>query len=170
MKNNQLDKALKIVKKTGDKFLIMDKETDDVFALMSLESYEDLVMDFDDFDPDFDPSDNFFEVPDESDSNSDEEDWSEDVDFNSEELNGPVYHKIDENESLQNKNKFAIPEERLGGGEDKEENVKKDENDFAPIKNSGEWRSIGNIISEEALDDLPEDDPEEDKFYLEPVE
>jgi hypothetical protein len=46
----------------------MDKETDDVFALMSLESYEDLVMDFDDFDPDFDPSDNFFEVPDESDS------------------------------------------------------------------------------------------------------
>jgi len=182
MNNNQLNRALKLVKKNGDKFLIMDKDSNEVFALMDLDSYEDLLMDFDDFEPEFGPSDNpFYGMPD------DLEDWHEEPTELNEDFSS-IKESEGDGEENDKKNLFAIPEERFGASENNEDTTHPspeasgdtihpspeasgDTIKTVPIKNNSDWQSVGNIISEEALDDLPEDDlDEDDKFYLEPVE
>ena len=43
MKKLQLDRALELTRRTGDKFLIFDRETDEIFSLLSLDDYENLL-------------------------------------------------------------------------------------------------------------------------------
>ncbi len=45
MKQNQLDRIIKLVRRTGDRFVIMDKETDETMVLMNLNEYESLLND-----------------------------------------------------------------------------------------------------------------------------
>ena len=45
MKQNQLDRIIKLVRRTGDRFVIMDKETDEVMIMMNLGEYENLLND-----------------------------------------------------------------------------------------------------------------------------
>src|SRR3989344_704875 len=43
MNNNQLDRVLRLVKKTGDKVVVVDRESDTVVVLMDLDDYEFLL-------------------------------------------------------------------------------------------------------------------------------
>ncbi len=45
MKNNQLNRVISIITRTGEKALVMDKETDEVMVIMSLNKYEELLDD-----------------------------------------------------------------------------------------------------------------------------
>lgn len=159
MNNNQLNRALKILRKTGDKFLVMDKDSDEVFALMSLDQYENLILDdenFFDYD-NYDPT-NLYTPNDEEFLNDDIN--NEDDSFNPEDLNNINFDE----------------EKKIGEDLEKDDNklndTKEEEITTTPIKNTGNWHSVGNIITEESLDDVQEDSEEEedDKFYLEPVE
>lgn len=43
MKNNQLDRIIRLVKRTGDRFVILDRDTDEAMVVMNLNEYEDLL-------------------------------------------------------------------------------------------------------------------------------
>ena len=43
MKQQQLDKVINMVRRTGDRVIIMDKDTEEVFALIDLANYEKLL-------------------------------------------------------------------------------------------------------------------------------
>lgn len=45
MRQNQLDRIIRLVRRTGDRFVIMDKETDQTMVLMNLDEYENLLND-----------------------------------------------------------------------------------------------------------------------------
>lgn len=45
MKQNQLDRIIKLVRRTGDRFVIMDKETEEVMVMVNLSEYENLLND-----------------------------------------------------------------------------------------------------------------------------
>lgn len=45
MKQNQLDRIIKLVRRTGDRFVIMDKDTEETMVLMNLDEYENLLND-----------------------------------------------------------------------------------------------------------------------------
>lgn len=45
MKQNQLDRIIKLVRRTGDRFVIMDKDTEETMVLMNLNEYESLLND-----------------------------------------------------------------------------------------------------------------------------
>ncbi len=45
MRQNQLDRIIRLVRRTGDRFVIMDKETDQTMVLMNLDEYESLLND-----------------------------------------------------------------------------------------------------------------------------
>lgn len=43
MNNEQLDKALRLLRRTGDKALVMDQASDQVFVMMDIDDYEGLL-------------------------------------------------------------------------------------------------------------------------------
>ncbi len=43
MKQNQLDRIIRLVKRTGDRFVILDRATDEAMVVMNLNEYEDLL-------------------------------------------------------------------------------------------------------------------------------
>ncbi|MCX6780391.1 MAG: hypothetical protein NT034_04440 [Candidatus Magasanikbacteria bacterium] len=43
MKQNQLDRIIRLVKRTGDRFVILDRDTDEAMVVMNLNEYEDLL-------------------------------------------------------------------------------------------------------------------------------
>jgi len=45
MRQHQLDRIIRLVRRTGDRFVIMDKETDQTMVLMNLDEYENLLND-----------------------------------------------------------------------------------------------------------------------------
>ncbi len=46
MRQSQLNRVLNLIRRAGDRCLILDKESDDVFALLRLDDYEDLRDNF----------------------------------------------------------------------------------------------------------------------------
>lgn len=43
MKQNQLDRIIRLVKRTGDRFVVLDRATDEAMVIMNLNEYEDLL-------------------------------------------------------------------------------------------------------------------------------
>lgn len=43
MKQKQLDRIIRLVKRTGDRFVILDRDTDEAMVVMNLDEYEDLL-------------------------------------------------------------------------------------------------------------------------------
>lgn len=43
MKQNQLDRIIRLVKRTGDRFVVLDRATDEAMVVMNLNEYEDLL-------------------------------------------------------------------------------------------------------------------------------
>ena len=181
MKNEQLNRILRLVDKTGDKFIVLDKETDRAFAILDLEDYELMHDDAYDFEPDFDNEDDL----DDSDEGTDpltglsEDELFEKIDDDItrwKQANGinddygkdfEDYGKVEEPEEIKTGDLPVDDIENLAKNNGKNEEIKVVE--LADVRDES-LPLVDNIIGEESLDDLPEDDAEEDKFYIEPLE
>lgn len=194
MKPEQLNRALRLVKRAGEKFLIMDQDTDKMFALMDLEDYERIL------EMKHEPIEDYSEeeMLDKIDRDLQHwrlhrhDDFEEEIPVNPDKealdfLKNSVEEEVEdegawlENESETgdfslNKAKFyledepeELPEIKSAPVAFSEEEIPTEEPSIKPLKNE-----FNNINSEEPLDDLPEDEPnesgEEEKFYLEPIE
>ena len=153
MQNSQLNRVLKLVRRTGDKLVIFDKETDAAYAVMDLDQYENL-LDEADFDPsDWDDDDDTFASP-RSDSGF-----------------APVGSVIKDRWN-ENENNFDLPaEEKIASPENwHEEELESDEFVESKNKNLKTEKSKKEFTGEEvSLHDVPHDE-EEETFLLEPVE
>ncbi len=178
MKNEQLNRILKLVDKTGDKFIVLDKETDRAFAILDLEDYELMHDDAYDFEPDFDDEDDEDEGTDPLTGLSEEELFEKiDDDITRWKQANGIHN--DYGKDFEDHNKEVEPEEIKDGilpvadmenlpkNSEKSEEIKIEE--LTEIRDES-LPLVDNIIDEEPLDDLPEDDVEEDKFYIEPLE
>ncbi len=142
MKDEQLNRILRLIKKTNDKFVVLDKASDDAHMIMSLDSYEDLIdgneLDSGGSVPPIDPEngdDNFAPDTAQDDSSDAEPDFS----------NLEII-------------KDELPEHRDAPRATE------------PLDFSGNWATHNTAAPvEESLADVPHEE-EEEKFYLEPVE
>jgi len=159
MNNNQLDRVLRLVKKTGDKVVVVDRESDAVVVLMDLDDYEFLLEESfanDGFTPDEDSEASL--------------DWA--ADDLPEEENKDV--KSDVNEPVILSTPLKTLEEELPLDAFEKEATQFEEGDqvnFVSESTEGEQAAQISKISldkEEKIDDIP-DDGEEERFYLEPV-
>ncbi len=183
MKQNQLDRIIKLVRRTGDRFVIMDKETEETMVLMNLNEYENLLNDTSSLE-DLEEEDmlnklnhdisrwqtqkNRQPIP----------DWEENL---QKELVRPVKlpevlptiletDEMEENDDLEDdeyedvdidtKNASTLAPETF------EESIV--EKNIEPINIPLEVGQVEQTFGEEGLSDLAEG--EEEKFYLEPIE
>lgn len=150
MKQSQLDRIIKLVRRTGDRFVIMDKETEEVMVLMNLGEYENLLNDVTPVA--CLPEEDMLQKINhdiarwrEQNLKNIEPDWEESETEDEE----PTEAEVDE----------MAEEPHL-------EPIIAKETPIAPLE-SQESQENANL-SEETLADLPEG--EEEKFYLEPIE
>lgn len=160
MNNNQLDRVLRLVKKTGDKVVVVDRESDAVVVLMDLDDYEFLLEESftnDGFTPTGEDSPVSLDW--EADDLPEEE--TEDV-------------RNDVNEPVILSTPLKTLEEELPLDAFEKEATQFEEGDqvnFISEPTDGEQVAQTSKISldkEEKIDDIP-DDGEEERFYLEPV-
>jgi len=157
MQNSQLNRVLKLVRRTGDKLVVFDKETDAAFAIMDLDQYENLLDE-----ADFDSSD-----------------WNDDDDtfLPPRAASGfaPVSSVIKDRWHENQENDFDLPsEEKIAPEENwQEEELEVD----GPVKSKSQTAKVvkneetsKELVGEEiSLHDVPHDE-EEETFLLEPVE
>lgn len=190
MKSEQLNRALRLVKRAGEKFLIMDSDTDKVFALMDLEDYENILEMKRDNIEDYSEEEMLDKI------DRDLQNWRlhrhDDLDDFSNSIpdqealdflkSQPSEEELEENEWLAespenadfslNKAKFYLEDEPEEAPEIKSAPVAfSEEENLSEKLVSSDFK---NVNSEESLDDLQEVEPnesgEEEKFYLEPIE
>jgi len=159
MQNNQLNRLLKLINRTGDRLVILDKDTESAIVMMEVDEYEKIL----DGGPrleDMSESDILDKI------NRDVAIWREKNLANSVDL--------DSEDDLAVPVSVALPEE-TEIGEEIEDEIDLEEEKMANIsqkevaKQKEEPITINPIIGpEEELKDVP-DDGEEEKFYLEPV-
>lgn len=147
MKNSQLERTLRLLRRTGDKAVVVDPGSDDVFMLMNLDSYEDLLDELDAQEP--------LTGLDGGEVLSDEDDLT---------LSDTLTADFEEAPSAQ---------EELGLAEDLTvvEPRKQASTVTKPLDFSEDWpkKPVSSLENEESLEDVP-DEGEEEKFYLEPIE
>ncbi len=175
MKQNQLDRIIKLVRRTGDRFVIMDKDTEETMVLMNLDEYENLLND----------TSSLEELEEEDMLNrlnhditrwraqkGEPENWcepEEKKEFTHEEVLNEISEIEDsELENLEDDDEMEISKE--------ENQPKVEEPHLEPIIEKlpdsgviiGQPTQVEQTFGEESLSDL--EDGEEEKFYLEPVE
>ncbi|KKW17596.1 MAG: hypothetical protein UY58_C0001G0021 [Candidatus Magasanikbacteria bacterium GW2011_GWA2_50_22] len=150
MNSLQLNRTLRLLRRTGDKAVVVDPESDEVFMLMNLDDYEDMLNDID------------VCGAGENSNDLDDEDILSDGD--GPELPEALVDDFDEAsataEDLDQAKNLTAVERRP------EINKKTEGLDFSEVWPKKESSELGN---EESLEDVP-DEGEEEKFYLEPVE
>lgn len=178
MRSAQFNRVLKLVRHTGDRFVIMDNESDEVFVLMNLREYEnnlDLVSDWEGLDE-------------EELNNRAGEDYTrwKQNNFNSRDLNesGLISKDNDSNTDFftDDFKSEEIPEDLH------EDFITEEKKDFSNPTVAGEPRYVPNIATESdlntivaepskeyplntATEDIGEigEEENEPKFYLEPI-
>lgn len=150
MKTTQLNRVINLIARTGDKAIVMDRDTDEVLVMMSLENYEDLLdgaepadfaKDWEDEDGDLEPE-----------FGNDIASWAAANDRPR--CSGECKH---EKELVKHLDEVATPEP-------------------APVKMADHTLEFGddwvkkeiNKSGEESLAEVPNDE-DENQFYLEPV-
>jgi hypothetical protein len=195
MNSKQLNRLLNLIRETGDRLVVADNESNDVFVLMNLDEYENLSGS-----GEFDSHDFCREREREHNLESDE--FNDD--FDPEELNEHAFDFSASEESRQKKTTDLSERELLEKinsdiADWRGAQVKKDENELAEelvddeepelaekLKIPSGIASVGDVLFDEKyqnreFDNTPragiieEDDlsgvpHEEEKFYLEPVE
>lgn len=147
MNEKQLDRALRLVKRTGDKLLVADRDSDEVFAIMNLDDYENLLAGEAVWDE------------------MSEEDMMNKV--NRDIASWRSHHQTEDWDDLTKEDDWTAPAEAAPAGEIPPEP------DIEPITpedaliTPAEPHSADNSTEEVSLSDVPEE--EEEKFYLEPV-
>lgn len=155
MNSEQLQRTLRLLRRTGDRGIILDSASDEVFVLMDADSYEDLLDTTEAIEPPprFPKRESVPEVVAEEDSTGD---IALDDLIDLEERRG-------EPESS-----GAMPMQQVIKNA-----VRSVNSDFKKLDFSDVWpiSRASAVLSEENLSDVPDDtEPEEEKFYLEPVE
>jgi len=184
MKQKQLKRIFNIIRETGDRLIVADNESDEIFVIMNLDEYENLAgVENDDFttpDFNFEPRDSFasFEAPDDC--------LADDI-LSDEDALGKINNDMAEWRVAEQKKE----EEQMA--EDLAETAKESEpavleptdptavNRFTPMAHLSEVLSDEKYlkrefddsprvkaIDEEDLRDVPAE--ADQKFYLEPVE
>lgn len=148
MKNDQLQRVLRLLRRTGDRGIVLDAETSEVFVLMDADGYEELLDDAEIVDlPPLAPADGAV---------SEDEDDGE-GDFVLDDL-------IDLQEAA------VVTDQPVKTEQPVARSVKPD---LEKLSFENAWPKTPEraVLKEESLTDVPEDEPgEEEKFYLEPVE
>jgi len=154
MKPNQLDRIMKLVKRTGDRFVILDKETDEAVVMMDLGDYEVLLNDSYRIE-DLEGEEVLKRL------NRDINRWQEQNEKKIEEITDSELEDVPEFNS-------ETPMDR----EVSSENTEVAENSVKYVEpvaaNAESTEAEKSVFGEEDLSDLPEG--EEEKFYLEPIE
>lgn len=175
MNSVQLNKTLRLIKRTGDKAIVLDQDSDQVFVLMDLDDYED-ILDY--CDDDAIPTDPSSDRPCEYTEDEHEDEDDEFDDFILDDLlareekknsDSPVASIVDPiAEIFLPEEEYNLAPELLA--EIKKEDEKKSSVISVPVS-SVEETSSGpiRILNEESLSNIPSE-TEEEKFYLEPVE
>jgi hypothetical protein len=174
MKTSQLNRILRLVRRTGDRFVILDQETSEVFALMGLSQYEDLL-------DETEQAPSFFE-----DIHSDEMDEDSEEDFAPidsvlkdrwDETSFPVNINDDKtHEDFSPLTKTAKSEVWNSDTEHISSEVVDKEEKNEILEEISEYNKISeqeSVAEEIPLNDVPHDEEEEeddDTFLLEPVD
>ncbi|MSU75428.1 MAG: hypothetical protein EXS55_02865 [Candidatus Magasanikbacteria bacterium] len=160
MTNHQLNRLLRLVNRTGDKFVILDKATDAAHVLLSLDNYEDLLGP--DFEDDFDPRRlSPFDSGDDDDCSIPEDcEADDDDDENSDDTNSDSAGRLEWGEA-----DFDATADDNGVFQEIKEVIKMPI--VAPLE-PAEPVAPAEPVGEN-LSDIPHEE-EEEKFYLEPVE
>ncbi len=161
MKNSQLNRVLSLMKKTGDRVIVLDQASDDVVVLLPLNDYEHIVTESPHHGPDdedFYTDDDMFSLDDQDDSNTEEAAEH----FSSSSIEGFPPDEVSV-EDIPVENYFSdtesVPAQKSGG------------NTAQTLDFTSDWADSDTKApaSEENLSDIPSDD-EDPPFYLEPVE
>lgn len=150
MNNQHLKKTLQLIRRTGDRAIIIDEESDELFVLMDINGYEKLLP------PISKVTANQME-------SRRVENSSEDIGLDN--MVEPVEQSriISTPVSLPQKISNSLPIHRSAAPVIKEESAQE-------LNFNEDWTAKQSPApSEESLADLPHDGEEEEKFYLEPV-
>jgi len=164
MKQNQLDRIIKLVRRTGDRFVIMDKETEEVMVMMNLSEYEILLNDttpVEDLEEEemLDKLNHDISRWREQKKPSPVDDWSQPTIEEDEEFS-EVKSEMEDNELTDISNLEPLESEpKLVPIVEKEPELAN-----IPLQET----PVQPVFGQEDLSDLPEG--EEEKFYLEPIE
>lgn len=170
MRQNQLNRTIKLMRRTGDKALILDGESDDIFVLMNLDNYEEIldVLDVPPAPLSPLPTTIIAEEP-------KKEPVQEENTMETEALDDYILDEVIDEEEKAQKIAESIPETAptTPRAEPAVEEVTIVPVPFAdgqtPVSLLKQEEKTDDDGSEEGLADVP-NDGEEEKFYLEPVE
>lgn len=146
MHQNQLDKLMNLLKRTGDRLAVLDKDNDNVLMMMSIEEYERLLSGNEAWE-ELDEGEMLDKVERDIARWREHHDWEDEYD---EEDSDETLVKLDENFN-------PIADEEIEP-EEIQENIE--------LNKETETEKFGTV---ESLADVPQDE-EEEKFYIEPIE
>ena len=186
MQSSQLNKALNIMRRTGDRLIIMDQETDEASVMMVLESYERLLnatqtvggLSEEEMVEKINRDIALWRAYNESDSLN----WYKGDFFGGRKSNKNYFDEEDcfgDTATLEKKDEMSNNNEVFDFENFSSESAYEDEDDEVfqneriedkPIdpNNENSWMEQKDRIVEEALNDVPAD--EDPQFYMEPIE
>jgi|GEM_PF-2321733 hypothetical protein len=154
MNSEQLQRTLRLLRRTGDRGIVLDPGSDEIFILMDADSYEDLL-----------------DTTTTTVSPSPRTGWEEDDKTIEEDSTGDI--ALDDLIDLEERrgepeSSGAMPMQQVT-----KNTIRSVNSEFKKLDFSDVWpiSRASAVLSEENLSDVPDDtEPEEEKFYLEPVE
>lgn len=159
MNNNQLNRVMRLVRRTGDRCVVLDNENDDAVVVMNLDEYENLL----------DCDGNTCSCCDDLEENNEDEEENDDEDID--EDDDEVWPILDPELSVHSDSQIHTKDEAIHFEAEEAEEVE----NVAPIMEEMmvglpdlETKNFANVGQEESLKDLPSE--EADRFYLEPVD
>lgn len=172
MNNEQLQRTLRLLKRTKDKGFIMDG--DGIFVLMDVDSYEDILDKMDGAPVDSGPQNND-DVDAKGDYVLDEIIATEESRKKTEEI---AVEEIKEEELVENTvlESAEVSNKEISKSEGQGNKKPIHTSNFGGLQKlqiDPNWldkKRNNSVINEESLADVPHDSDEEEKFYLEPVE
>jgi len=155
MKNNQLNRVINLVRRTGDRVVVMDAETDEVLVLLRLKEYEEII-------------DSSEEMADELAIDEDEGEDESDI-LTASEFGHDFF--VDDDADVKIPDRGEIEIKPVSSAPVPSASNPSSAGSWNPAfgLNLSVEPERTKILSEESLEDIP-GDGEEEKFYLEPVE
>lgn len=174
MNSKQLNRVLTLIRETGDRFVVADSGSDEVFALMTLDDYEFLAghvdrgidEPFGDFDDSKDIEDNWLK---QNTGRLSEQELLEKINNDIAQWRQEQKTEKEADSEIKDEEEMAEVSQESVSGMTPLGDVLRDEKYINGDFDEAE-RSHPNLGPVEDLGDVPEDRQEEEKFYLEPVE
>ena len=176
MQEKQLNRIMRLVRNTGDRLVILDRESDETMVMMNLDEYENLIQGGCDCDCEDDPDGEEWPAGDDDDEEDELDEFVDAWERKSKDVrpDEPIHLETPETveEAFEPLEEFEIAEPVV---EPMTEEPVAPEVPLVtnPVKtqplHSGSMASVAAILSEEPLGDVPHEEVEE-PFLLEPVE